>query len=151
MEPAAPARTGPSDVLQEAHRGITQEVKRIFVCLEHDVEGMVTSMQTLAEDLDGRITQQHNRLKGIEAEKRRCQALLGELQGVFGLLEKQGRSPGGVFENDGNGDGQPAHAVTPLSDKFGRRGPMPSPRTEMNAAWAPSEAPPSQPMRDDAA
>mmetsp|Transcript_5661 Transcript_5661/g.17640 ORF Transcript_5661/g.17640 Transcript_5661/m.17640 type:complete len:149 (+) Transcript_5661:49-495(+) len=73
-----------SAVLGETHKVIKQEIERIFLCLENDVGAMVQTMQSLAADLDGRIEHQHKRLAAIAAEKRRCQTLLGQLQGLFG-------------------------------------------------------------------
>jgi len=70
-------------VLSEAHQGIVHELSSVFVCLQNDVEAMVAPMRELGQDLDKRIALQHKRIAQIEAEKRRCAALFGQLQGMF--------------------------------------------------------------------
>jgi hypothetical protein len=148
MEDATPLSA--SEVLDEAHRGISQEVKRIFVCLEHDIVGMVTNMHSLAQDLDRRIAQEHDRLARIAAEKRRCHALFGQLQGIFGVREQHARSPGGAGDVDVVGDEQPVPG-TPTWDKASHRGQAPSPRsveTEMTAANGSRSGPSLQLMRE---
>jgi hypothetical protein len=144
-----------SEVLDEAHRGISQEVKRIFVCLEHDIAGMVSNMEGLAQDLDRRIAQGHERLAVIAAEKRRCQTLLGQLQGIFGVLGQPAGSPAGAYDVNVIDDDQPVQAAhTPTWDKASHRGQAPSPRSvesEMTAARAPSPNLSSQAMREGAA